>query len=604
MKNKSVGSLKRRMFVAMCLAFVPMLIIITLLFGQTMEGEQRNAAEALRYTASQISSAVEQTAVNVYNVSDAYSNDKRLIDLLEKDYTDKPLTKTGNINYIMGALFESYNRLQKQEQIDALYVTTHKELFNFADPSQDEATVLQNFERLKVDEKQKTSGFYWYPLQNNFLKSTPTNNPRQDAVVFGSRRVYSPTKSGYPYIHIFAVEEDTLYQRYKLLAESISAEVYVVDAEGNLLSASELSAVEARALPAALQPIAAAANSTPTVQRYGVERYLVCGAQSDITGWRTIVLMPMRTITQATRTLYLKIVWVVLLCLGMCGLVILYIYRRFMEPMAQLERSIAEVDRGDLQAYVDPQGTTEMVQMMQRYNAMLGSIQRNLQEKIQMETTKKNLEMQVLTSQINPHFLYNTLETIVWRANDAGRPDIGKIAASLGKLYRLSISGGIFVPLQQELDHVRAYMNIQQSRYGDEVVCHVDCDGCDPTRFSVLKLILQPVVENCFLYAMEGIDHPLQINIRVRAEAERLCIQVEDNGCGLTETQLQAVRRQIQEGTAPPADPNKRRRSTGIGLHNISARLALYAETQQGLQIYSQPGKGTRVELSLPKKEI
>lgn len=127
--------------------------------------------------------------------------------------------------------------------------------------------------------------------------------------------------------------------------------------------------------------------------------------------------------------------------------------------------------------------------------------------------SRQDLEMQVLMSQINPHFLYNTLESIVWKAGEAGRPDIGKLASSLGKLYRLSISGGLFVPLEQELEHVQMYMNIQRSRYGNKVDYEVRLHGVDPDQVEVLKLILQPIVENSLLYGMEGLDHTLRIRV-------------------------------------------------------------------------------------------
>ncbi|MEG0911903.1 MAG: histidine kinase, partial [Ruthenibacterium sp.] len=409
---------------------------------ETMAREQRSANEVLCYTTGEMSAAVDTTAGSIYNVSDAFATDKRLIDLVDRDYTGKQLEKQRNRNFILGSLFESYNRLQPQERMDALYVTTRKELFNFIDPNQNEDIVLQNFARLRMNEKKKLSKFFWYPLQDNFLKTTPYGMPRRDTVIFGSRRVYSPTKSGYPYLHVFAVEEETLYEQYRLLAEKIGAEVYLLDADNALLSSSNLAAVESRTVPESLQHVLDKIGETVTTQTQNEQSYNVCAVRSELTGWLTVAAVPSAAITQTTRSLYLKILCVVAICFAACGLMLVYVYRRFMEPLVQMEASIAQVDSGNLKAYVQPQGQAEMVQMMRRYNTMLDSIRRDLAEKVQMETNKKDLEMQVLMNQINPHFLYNTLETIVWRAGDAGRPDIGKIAASLGKLYRLSISGG------------------------------------------------------------------------------------------------------------------------------------------------------------------
>ena len=189
--------------------------------------------------------------------------------------------------------------------------------------------------------------------------------------------------------------------------------------------------------------------------------------------------------------------------------------------------------------------------------------------------SRQDLEMQVLMSQINPHFLYNTLESIVWKAGEAGRPDIGKLASSLGKLYRLSISGGLFVPLEQELEHVQMYMNIQRSRYGNKVDYEVRLHGVDPDQVEVLKLILQPIVENSLLYGMEGLDHTLRIRVAAWRRGEKLLLTVTDNGVGMDRAALARLRDQIVHGRKPRAEANYR--STGIGLHNIGARLRLYA---------------------------
>ncbi len=216
--------------------------------------------------------------------------------------------------------------------------------------------------------------------------------------------------------------------------------------------------------------------------------------------------------------------------------------------------------------------------------------------------SRQDLEMQVLMSQINPHFLYNTLESIVWKAGEAGRPDIGKLASSLGKLYRLSISGGLFVPLEQELEHVQMYMNIQRSRYGNKVDYEVRLHGVDPDQVEVLKLILQPIVENSLLYGMEGLDHTLRIRVAAWRRGEKLLLTVTDNGVGMDRAALARLRDQIVHGRKPRAEANYR--STGIGLHNIGARLRLYAGSTSCIKVQSRPHFGTRVTLELPWRAI
>lgn len=598
-RARKEGSLKRRMSFLLLLTFIPMIVVISVLFFETMESQQRTATEALHYTVQQMNGNLEKLVSNVYSVSDSFSTDERLLGVIDKDYQDKAIEKRRVTAFILNTLFESYNRLQPQERMDAVYVVPRDELFNFIDPNQDDALVLSKLRALGADEKEKLGRFFWYGLQPNFLKTARYEMPRRDNVVIGSRRVYSAVRNSYPYIHVFAVEEATLYEQYDLLAKSVGAQVYILDADNNLISSTDEDAVaQCRPPDALLQLMNTWREGEPTGVFRG-EQHTVSVVHSNLSGWRTIALIPAAQATQATRDLFAKILWVLILCTVVCVGLLLYLYRLFMEPLSALASSIKAVDSGNLQAYVKPQGEAEMARMMRRYNAMLDSIQRNMDETVKMEADKKDLEMQVLMSQINPHFLYNTLETIVWRAGDVGRPDIGKIAASLGKLYRLSISGGLFVPLAQELAHVNAYVNIQQSRYGEHILYQTRCRGVDADALIVLKLMLQPIVENCFLYALEGVEHPVRIRVTAQVRAGYLLLHVSDNGGGMCKETLAQVRMQMQDGRKEETSASKRR-STGIGLHNIYARLKLYAGADSDLRIMSRLGWGTRVTVKLP----
>lgn len=314
------------------------------------------------------------------------------------------------------------------------------------------------------------------------------------------------------------------------------------------------------------------------------------------------MLVPNRELMASALSLYVQILGVALFCLAVFALLIWHFYRRFMDPLARLEQAMRQADAGDLKAYVKPQGPAEVVRMMEGYNAMLDSLRTGIEQQMAMQRRRQDLEMQVLMSQINPHFLYNTLESIVWKAGEAGRPDIGKLASSLGKLYRLSISGGLFVPLEQELEHVQMYMNIQRSRYGNKVDYEVRLHGVDPDQVEVLKLILQPIVENSLLYGMEGLDHTLRIRVAAWRRGEKLLLTVTDNGVGMDRAALARLRDQIVHGRKPRAEANYR--STGIGLHNIGARLRLYAGSSSCIRVQSKPQFGTRVTLELPWRAI
>ena len=237
--------------------------------------------------------------------------------------------------------------------------------------------------------------------------------------------------------------------------------------------------------------------------------------------------------------------------------------------------------------------------MMVYYNSMLKRINTHIIEGLKADRKKKELELEVLMSQINPHFLYNTLENIVWKSNEARRPDIGRMAASLGRMYRLSISGGqVIVPMEHEIEHLMAYVKIQKNRYGDSVEFELQTDMEQVHELYSLKILLQPIVENSFLYGTEGLERPMTVRLSIRKRDGWVWIRVIDNGCGMEKERLEQVRSQIKEGRKNTGE--KAPRSTGIGLHSVQMRIRLYFGIEDAVSIYSKKGMGTLVVVKIP----
>lgn len=252
------SSLRRRMLVALLACFVPMVAVISLLFVRSFLTQRQASVEALRYGAEDIRVALDRFADGVYSVSDAFSTDERLLEILDRDYSADPIGKQYAITYTNNALFESYSRLVRQERIGAIYMPARREVLDFRDPNQVTTLLVKRFEALDVANPDKLGRFFFYPLQKNFLSTETYGEPRRDMVVLGSRRVYSALKSGYPYVHIFAIEEQDIYDLYQYQARRMGAAVYVLTEEGELISSTDEAAVAAGQAPAALLENAAA----------------------------------------------------------------------------------------------------------------------------------------------------------------------------------------------------------------------------------------------------------------------------------------------------------------------------------------------------------
>lgn len=244
-----------------------------------------------------------------------------------------------------------------------------------------------------------------------------------------------------------------------------------------------------------------------------------------------------------------------------------------------------------------------MVQNIKQKDADMYEARLNEQ---QLASEQQAMEFKMLASQINPHFLYNTLETIRMKAYTAGDREVATAIKLLGKSMRyvLENTGTSFTTLRKELDHVENYLKIQKLRFGDKFDSKFEISEEIQTDFLyILPLLLQPVVENAILHGMEEKETGGMVIISVYRQLEGeelLCIKVSDNGCGMTREQLEMLRSSIEVKDIS--------RSKSIGLYNIHQRIKLNYGQQYGIRIDSMPGSGTTIRILIPyeraKEEI
>lgn len=243
------------------------------------------------------------------------------------------------------------------------------------------------------------------------------------------------------------------------------------------------------------------------------------------------------------------------------------------------------------QAFADLQKMIEKIKVKdaKMYEARLNS-QR-------LQNAQQRIEMEMLASQINPHFLYNTLETIRMKAYKAGDKDVATAIKLLGKSMRyvLENTGTSSTTLKNELDYIETYLQIQRLRFSDRVNYTLEIEeGLKAEDHDILPLLIQPAIENAIIHGLEDSDGNGQIWIKVYTEAENLHIDILDNGCGMAPETLQALRNKIE---SPHLNPNK-----NIGLYNINQRIHLCYGPQYGIFVDSILGEGTKVSLTLPLK--
>ena len=274
--------------------------------------------------------------------------------------------------------------------------------------------------------------------------------------------------------------------------------------------------------------------------------------------------------------------------------------REIREPIVQLQGTTARLASGDLSARAEQTDMAELMELTESVNVMADRLQDLIrQNRIEQENLKK-AEMRTLQAQINPHFLYNTLDTILWQAEDENSAEVIRLTKALSDFFRISLSSGRdWITVEQELRHLTGYLSIQKTRYRDVLNYEIDVEP-EILPCPMLKLLLQPLVENAIYHGIKEHRGGGTITVSGKKTGNFLDFSVRDTGSGMTEEQLTAVRRSLAEGTDMPHGQEFPGYSgSGFGLNNVDQRIRLYYGQETGLSIESGPN-GTIVSFRVP----
>ncbi|MBQ3912579.1 MAG: sensor histidine kinase [Lachnospiraceae bacterium] len=301
-----------------------------------------------------------------------------------------------------------------------------------------------------------------------------------------------------------------------------------------------------------------------------------------------------------------RISYMILAAAVVLPLIIVTIFtRRFTSQVRVLRDEMGKASRGEYREMKDEmRGSEELADAFEDLRKMVFDIQRMEAEQYEAQIRAQNIrndqqeiEFKMLSSQINPHFLYNTLETIRMKALAAGDAEVANATRLLGKSMRyvLENTGTKNTTLQKELDHLKVYLQIQQLRFGDRVNYEIKVqDGINPDDYRMLALLLQPVAENAIVHGLEGRETGGMVLIDVHTDGDRLVIEISDNGDGIGEAELAELKERL--GSYESED-----RTNSIGLYNVNRRIKLSYGTEYGIGIESEKGRGTKVSVIIPQ---
>ncbi|MBP3962651.1 cache domain-containing sensor histidine kinase [Paenibacillus lignilyticus] len=329
------------------------------------------------------------------------------------------------------------------------------------------------------------------------------------------------------------------------------------------------------------------------------ERHLYIFTTSPHTDWKVITSIPVKELTRNTAVIR-NVTWILtFLTIGIALLISIFFSFALTKPLRKMMKLMRKVQEGDFNVQFQVKHRDEIGQLGNQFNRMILRIDDLIRDIYLMETKKKEAELHALQSQINPHFMYNTLESIRMAAELNDDTDAADMLAILGKLLRYSISDlNEEVILGSEINHIRYYVDILNYRYPGRFELKVNASD-ELLNYSLIKLVLQPIVENAIYHGMDDNKPKMIIEASAWKTEQAVFVQLTDDGIGMDEKTLERLNGTLH-GVLSHEGNDSNSYGTGIGLRNVNERIKLHYGANYGIQVTSQPGMGTQVMLQLP----
>lgn len=412
--------------------------------------------------------------------------------------------------------------------------------------------------------------------------------------VISLARAVELNNSGESQLGVLLVDMD--YYKISHMLEQLNSQsskkyYYLCDSAGNIIYHPKQVQISKKIVPEN--------NSAIVHYQEGVHDEYFQGAArkvlvSDIsyTGWKLVGVIPAATFTQDTFQTGLFIALYVVLMAMVLVVINRMISLRISRPLQKLNASVMEYEAGaGEKPAIYLGGSTEIRHLGQSIQQSYEQIDQLMKEIILEHNERRKSELDVLQSQINPHFLYNTLESITWMIEGEENDRAVFMITQLAKLFRISLSKGrTIIPVADELQHAKSYMNIQKQRYKEAIAVTFEVEPA-LNQLCIVKLVLQPILENSLNYALKGLDDSGEIKVVGRLVAGDIVLTVTDNGIGIAPDEIDLLLTDR---------PEAHKKGSGVGLVNVHKRIQLFFGKEYGVTITSKLDEGTTVTIKIP----
>ncbi|OME85593.1 sensor histidine kinase [Paenibacillus pabuli] len=572
------NSLRNQIFVGFVLVMLVVLFIAGIAAYDRVSGLLKtNAEKHIHQTAVQANGRLDALIAQVNSLTAQVADDSYVQRLLSNEKGGEQATF--NQRQALLQVVSSYPSFMSGVQSLEIYTTTYSRIFPMDDRSLD-GRLGRNWIAEADAEKGR---LVWVGP-----------DPEDPGVIMAIRRVSLMDRAFEPGGYVVVRMQRSFFQLNDLDAEDdVEDSILLVDAAGSVVTSNLEASLDVKAL----------LSSDSSVVETREEPYIVVRQHSEMTGWTLAVLTPVSETTEGV-----SILRTALLISGLFG-VVLFLIMSFLlstmitRPITRLMRAMRSARPGAMKPNIMFSSTMEIHRLNEVYNQMVYRLNELTQEIYEKEIMQSRTELKALQSQINPHFLFNTLEAFYWSLDDKGDEEMARMVVAMSRLFRYIISSpnqDEWVTMADELEHAERYLRIMEMRLGERLQWEIRLSDAMRT-VKIPKLLIQPLVENAILHGIESKIEPGKVSIHVDASTQDglVHIEVRDDGPGMDDSRLQSVVRALNGG---PAVSDK---GTGVGLINVHRRLKLYFGSQLGelcrLSITSKVGEGTVIRFEIPK---
>lgn len=339
-------------------------------------------------------------------------------------------------------------------------------------------------------------------------------------------------------------------------------------------------------------------NKDSFVRSINNEKFKIMYTTSNLTGWKSIGVFSFKDISKDITSMERFTLIIAIATLFLAVFFSLLFTNSIVTPIKELRTLMKGVESGDLDLkFKEYKYSNEFGELGHSFNHMVSEIKKLINMVYNEQRSKRKAEIETLQAQIKPHFLYNTLDTISWMAEDYNAKDIVNLVGALTRVFRIGLNKGREeINLKDEIDHINSYLIIQKYRYEDKLSYEIDFDR-EILNSLILKLITQPIVENAIYHGIKEKRGKGKILIKFNRVFDDIVITVEDNGAGISEEKLQNINSMLETSNSFCIDSES---GSGYGISNVNTRIKLTYGQAYGLKYYSKIGEGTKVEIKLP----